>query len=224
MNNLTWTEDELSKAVSDSTSYAGVLRNMGRCVSSYNYKIIQKYIKLYELDTSHFKPYGHTNTKRIPLSGILVENSTYINFHNLKRRLIDSGLLEYRCSLCSLGDNWNGKPISLQLDHINGVRSDNRLQNLRLLCPNCHSQTDNYSGKSSYRSKVVKKKCKECGKDITPKATLCRACLSKSRVNRPVSKSELKELLDTNTFVTIGKMFNVSDNAVRKWAKKYNLI
>jgi len=80
----------------------------------------------------------------------------------LKRRLIAEKLLEYKCDQCGLDQFWNNKQISLQLDHINGINNDNRIENLRFLCPNCHSQTTNYAGKSN---KIIKK-CIDCGTNI----------------------------------------------------------
>ena len=79
---------------------------------------------------------------------VFVENSFYAR-HNIKRRIIQQKLIPYICSDCSNTGNHNGKPLSLQLDHINGKAEDNRLENLRFLCPNCHSQTDTYAGKAS---------------------------------------------------------------------------
>lgn len=84
----------------------------------------------------------------IPLKDILVENSTYQTSH-LKRRLFEQDLLQEQCAWCGLGSSWNGKPISLHLDHINGVNNDHRLINLRVLCPNCHSQTNTYAGRNA---------------------------------------------------------------------------
>jgi len=83
---------------------------------------------------------------------VFVENSTYAR-HNIKRRLIKQKMIEYVCQDCGIDGNWNGKKLSLQLDHINGVNNDNRIENLRFLCPNCHSQTDNFSGKACRKIK-----------------------------------------------------------------------
>ena len=69
----------------------------------------------------------------------------------IRRRIIKRKLIEYKCSECSLIDEYNGKPISLQLDHINGIRNDHRLINLRWLCPNCHSQQETSFGKNKKR-------------------------------------------------------------------------
>lgn len=65
----------------------------------------------------------------------------------VKKRLISEGRLENKCSECGISDSYNGKPITLQLDHINGINNDHRFENLRLLCPNCHSQTDTWCGR-----------------------------------------------------------------------------
>jgi Zn finger protein HypA/HybF involved in hydrogenase expression len=98
------------------------------------------------------------NSKRkIPMSDILVENSSYAR-HNLKRRLLQENLLEYRCSCCSNTGEYNSSPLVLQLDHINGVNDDHRLENLRFLCPNCHSQQDTYAAKNRFNLKRKPKK------------------------------------------------------------------
>ena len=78
----------------------------------------------------------------------MVENSTYTNSMRFKKRLIESQLIPYKCAICGLENQWNGKELILQLDHINGKHNDNRKENLRFLCPNCHSQTETFSGKN----------------------------------------------------------------------------
>ena len=83
---------------------------------------------------------------RMPHSKLFVENSQ-TRRHVVKRTIIRDNLLPYCCSVCGLLDSWNNKPLTLHLDHINGINNDNRLENLRFLCPNCHSQTPNYCTK-----------------------------------------------------------------------------
>src|SRR6266511_923986 len=85
-----------------------------------------------------------------PLEEVLVENSTYSRFH-LKRRLLASGTLKNECAVCGQGQVWMGQPLAMVLDHINGVPNDNRLENLRMLCPNCNSQTATYCAKNYMR-------------------------------------------------------------------------
>lgn len=88
-----------------------------------------------------------------PNEEIFTENSRYSNVL-VKTRIIKDSLLEYRCSKCSIVDTWQGESIILDLDHINGNNKDNRLNNLRFLCPNCHSQTDTYKGRNRNNGKV----------------------------------------------------------------------
>jgi len=110
----------------------------------------------------------------------------------------------------------------LVLDHINGVNNDNRLENLRFLCPNCNSQTATFAGKHIPKPKK-EYTCRECGASITrySKIGLCAACVRKSqrKVPRP-SRAELEKLVAEHGFCAVGRMFGVSDNAVRKWLRK----
>lgn len=91
--------------------------------------------------------------KRLTNEEVFVCNSLYSRNH-LKKRIIDERLLPYTCAECSNNGQHNGKKLSLQLDHINGISDDNRLENLRFLCPNCHSQTETYAGKSTKGKRV----------------------------------------------------------------------
>ena len=73
--------------------------------------------------------------------------------HVIKKRIMRDKLIEYKCFCCNLSDSWNGKMLSLQLDHINGINNDHRLENLRFLCPNCHTQQDTYAAKNILNKK-----------------------------------------------------------------------
>lgn len=145
-----WSKDNISTLCLESTSYAQVLEKMGAGPNGSTYSYLKMKIKEYEIDISHMLHQGHNRGKTWKidnLDNILIESSTYTNTHSLKNRLWKHGLLEKKCSSCGITE-WMGKPAPLQLDHINGTRSDNRIENLRILCPNCHSQTDTWTGKN----------------------------------------------------------------------------
>lgn len=154
-----WSKNTLEKYCRDSTSYAQVLSKMGAKVNGSNYSTLKSKIKEYGIDISHMLHQGHnfgkTWTAKRNMEDILVENSSYTNTHNLKTRLWKTNLLKKECYECGITE-WRGKPAPLQLDHINGIRSDNRIENLRILCPNCHSQTDTWTGKNKLRKSKPK--------------------------------------------------------------------
>jgi 5-methylcytosine-specific restriction endonuclease McrA len=99
-----------------------------------------------EIPKYHYYGEGHKKRKHSN-EMIFCENSKYPR-HKLKERIIKENLIEYSCSICGNNGNWNEKKLPLHIDHQNGKNNDNRLENLRFLCPNCHSQTDTYSGKN----------------------------------------------------------------------------
>ena len=226
--------EEFSRLVRESHSVSEVTRRVGFAVSGASTRNIKKRIEKDQLDHSHFKGIGFNKGRtwqcktRTPLSEILVKNSTYSRGH-LKRRLLDEGLLENRCANpeCPLASNWDGswvkKPLVLVLDHINGVRDDNRLTNLQLLCPNCNSQTDTFAGRGLRKWHY----CCDCGKPVSKKSKRCMACDAKrprtgqrtgqrkvkNRPSEEVLWKQIKELGYCGT----GRLYGVTDNAIRKW-------
>lgn len=151
------TKEEYEEAISKSFSIASVCRYLGLKPIGGNYRVVHKAIEEYNLDTSHFTGQGWNvglkfNPKEVTaLEKILVKGS-FFQSYKLKKRLIKDGLKEIRCEKCGCTE-WLGKQIPLEMHHINGENTDNRIENLQLLCPNCHALTRNYRGlnKSAHR-------------------------------------------------------------------------
>lgn len=183
MKQIRFTKEELIPIIKESYTIADVCRKCGWKPTGANYKIVHKYIKEYGLDVSHFTGKctnigNKLNTHNAkPITEFLTKNS-YIKTSSLKLKIIKEGLKVYKCEKCG-ATHWNDEQIVLQLHHINGDSSDNRLENLMLLCPNCHSQTENYCGNHNQRYKT-KYYCKGCGKEIEPTRTqFCDECYEK---------------------------------------------
>ena len=141
----------LEEAVQAARTYADVARAVGWPAGGGPHRRLQALIAAAGLDTSHFVAHWRTGAVEPlrparPLSEVLVLGS-HAQTSNLRERLVREGVLPRRCACCGL-ETWQGRPIPLELDHVNGIRSDNRLENLRLLCPNCHAQTDTYRGRN----------------------------------------------------------------------------
>lgn len=209
----------LQELISASDSLGSVLRKLGISTSaSFYLNELSSRIIRDDLDISSFKA---PSNNRLKISDVFVENSKTTRT-SIRRIVLANNLIEYKCSECPVVDTYNGKPVSLQLDHINGIRNDHRLENLRWLCPTCHSQTTTYAGKSLKIQKTVKK-C-DCGNILNWQNTsgYCRKCASNKRLNFrkfEVSKDELTCLIENHSMLEIGRMFGVSDNAVRKRCK-----
>ena len=156
-----------------------------------------------------------------PLQSLLVENSSYNRGH-LKKRLLKAGLLEEKCSRCGQGAEWMGEPLSLILDHINGVGNDNRIKNLRMLCPQCNSQMPTFAGRNNKRKTLaIKNVCRDCGAPIMRCSIRCKKCyvLTERRVIRP-ELMILKEEVERFGWEATGRKYGVSGNAIRKWFTK----
>lgn len=224
-----WNETDFIKAVKESLCYSDILKKLGVRVHSYYYEKIKEEIKRLNLDTSHFKKLP-TNFSSIKTEDILQLNGRNIKSHALKKRLIKEGLLRNECYICNL-TTWKDKPISLQIDHINGNRFDNRLENLRILCPNCHSQTDTFAGRNiapQIKLKSQEKLFCKCGNTKSKDSKLCRKCNSSLfkpslyKITWP-SVQELIERLNTCNYVTLGLELGVSDVAIRKHLQTRNI-
>jgi len=227
-----YTKDELIKIIGQCNNIKHVL-DVLKLNKTYHYKF-KELILNNNISTDHFKTYYYYKS---------YNNKKIISNGNLKIKLLKEEGLINKCAICSMLPIWNNKPITLQLDHINGINTDNRLENLRLLCPNCHSQTDTYTGRNTKKNVQVESKkniiinptnleinaplkynCNKCNNEITKKSKTgaCQICYKKSlrTVERP-SYQVLMNEINENGYLQTGIKYGVSDNSIRKWVKNY---
>lgn len=200
-----------------------------------NWKTLQRYAhEVWHISTAHFdqsmkRPGGR---RPRPLAEILVEGSTY-NRGTLKRRLYAAGMKERRCELCGQGEEWMGRRMALILDHVNGVATDNRIENLQVVCPNCAATLDTHCGRNLPRVEI-ELECRRCGTRFVrrrPEQRYCsRACGTRyerarsrprpRKVERPSYEQLVREIA-ASSYVAVGRRYGVSDNAIRKWLRAY---
>jgi hypothetical protein len=148
-----WTDKELGDAVAECTSIAQVLRRLGLRAAGGNYDQIKAKVKALGFGTGHWTGQAHLRGKpnphapRQPLAAILRRGIAYQS-NKLRKRLIKEAVFEARCASCG-GTEWLHNLIPLELDHIDGDKTNNEISNLRLICPNCHALTPTYRGKNT---------------------------------------------------------------------------
>lgn len=219
---ILWTihRDELFRIANNSSSINGMLRYLG--LSGSAFYTLKKRLNIENFDFNQFKIVKKVKEKKETLltNSILIENSSFSR-SLVKSRILKENLILKECAICGCSNQWQGKSLVLILDHINGVRDDHRLENLRLLCPNCNSQTETFAGRNKYKAKH--NFC-ECGVIIAKSSVNCTKCAMKNlrKITWP-DEIELKQLLWSKPMTLIAKDFKVSDKTVSKWIENYGL-
>jgi transposase-like protein len=230
-----YTRIEAAEAVASAHSYAETLRRLGLRPAGGNSTVLKRWLAEWQISTDHFDP-DHarraTGRRAVALDEVLVEHSSY-NRGQLKQRLYESGLKPRACELCGQGEEWRGSHMGLILDHINGVGDDNRLENLRIVCPNCNSTLDTHCGR---RNRVLRRErpCPHCRESFLPRYDSQRFCsrrcamratnhltsVTRRKVERPPYEQLMAELA-AESYSAVARRYEVSDNAVRKWVRWY---
>jgi hypothetical protein len=229
-----YTEAELRAIVPQLTTLTDVLRHFGLRPAGGNFRLLKGWLDRWGISTDHFVGTPSPRSREpVPLASVLVEHSRYQR-SQLKQRLYETGLKQRRCEMCGQGEEWNGRPMSLILDHINGVADDNRLENLRVVCPNCAATLDTHCGRANRRI-VEDQACLHCGELFRPTFARQRYCSREcgtrwERKGRPipgarrVERPPYEELVAEVAAIgwsAVGRRYGVSDNAVRKWVRVY---
>ena len=154
--------EDLLTAVAKAYSCAELCRFFNLSSTGGTVSRLNQRIKILNLDTSHWtgqrwnKGKSSLDDKRIRLKSTenIFSEESNASASYVRKLILTKNLIEYKCKICNLVDIWNGKKLNLQLDHINGIRNDHRLQNLRWLCANCHSQTETFCARNIKKKPV----------------------------------------------------------------------
>ncbi len=236
-NNRTWSDGKLKQAVMESRSMNQVVKRLGLHGGGGGAPTtIRKHIERLGLSTAHFLG-QHWSRGTVgchggrPLSSLLVNNGPHINTHALKGRLIKAGLKERKCDKCGITE-WMGSPTPIELHHVNERRRDNRIENLQILCPNCHAQImvhRSHRELPSERRKRQGKRCATCGAMIEKKSRTCVRCRPQNSAPKKtkVAWPQFDVLVMAKTQRQVSRLareLGVSDVAVHKRIKKLSRI
>lgn len=220
-----YSKEEFIAAWEQAQSYSSVMSSLNLNKSGGSLRIVKETALELGLTTDHFATILGDKVKRYTLEEILVKDSSFVSTVNLKKRLYKAGLKNKECEQCNLTE-WMGQPIPLSLDHINGDNKDNRIENLRILCMNCHALTETWCGKNKvrkashgfYPGENNKKYFCECGKQIEKSNKCCRDCYSKvshEKQNYPDTQVMVTSVEDLG-YAAYARQLNISGNGLKK--------
>ncbi len=210
-------------AVASNKQWSDIMDCLHLTRSGKGYKSVKNNCKHLGIDTSHIKQIGPKG-RRKELTLEEYEQKDKISNKSMIKKLLEAKVIEDQCSICKI-DEWMSKPITLQLDHIDGNKGNNTRENLRLVCPNCHSQTSTWGGRNIRRKK---KRCVSCGKVVNKHSTRCGNCEGTNRLDKDTrtewpSDEKLVTMLKNNPYTVVARELKVSDNAIRNRLKRRNL-
>ena len=250
-----YTAQEIQSLLDSSNSYADLLRKLGMSEHGANRTTLRKIIDEYGLDLTQINQnrkneqatLSSSRKPKTPLGEILKSGTIYKS-STLLQRLCKEGYKEKRCEMCGITD-WMGQELSFHLHHKDGDHHNNDIDNLQILCPNCHSQTENFAGKGISKTPKLSKEnerkraqrgisddgqrfydgygnykilCQSCGKNfMNVAASKCRECYKKERKVPKITKDELFAILKDNTLVSAAQLLNVDRDTVSRWRKYY---
>jgi len=228
-----YTKEALDVLVLNNVSIRGVLRELGVKFTGGSHAHIKSLIHRYGINTSHFSGQawarGRRSGQRLSPENVLVidrNRGGREEVTRLRKALLEIGL-EHKCCECGIKKVWNNKPIQLEIDHINGEFVDNRRENLRFLCPNCHSQMKNFAVKNRKPKGKIERHCSICIGSVhrRSKSGICPTCAQAKRgnVEQSLVGREVSKLVWTSPMTTLAKQLGCSANGLKKYCQKYKI-
>jgi hypothetical protein len=222
-------KEEFECLVRNSSTLTEIIQHFGYKNAGGGYRMVMKRIEVDGIDSKHIpkglaanKGRSFYSRKFTPIKNVLIKDAE-CSGKVLRGAILRNKLLPYECVICGQGPIWREEPLTLILDHINGINNDNRLGNLRFLCPNCNIQTPTYGSKNFDKKQCF---CDKCGKPRNrgSKSGLCLGCFTRIRETPArIAKEELEKLVWEMPTTQIAAEFGVSDKAVAKWCRKYEI-